>query len=121
MREYAAKKLTAGDLGIRLIRSSTPRGNVACDTAVIYDGKRLITILYPLELRAEQEILSLDTCELSKREREVLSLVAQGYSTLEIRKRLFIAKSTVRKHLNNAYKKLPEKVRGSLLRRRSRV
>jgi LuxR family maltose regulon positive regulatory protein len=43
---------------------------------------------------------------LSEREREVLSLVAAGWSNREIAKELFVAQSTVKTHVNNLYRKL---------------
>jgi LuxR family transcriptional regulator, maltose regulon positive regulatory protein len=43
---------------------------------------------------------------LSQRELEVLRLVAAGMSNAEISRTLFVALSTVKKHLNNIYRKL---------------
>jgi DNA-binding CsgD family transcriptional regulator len=47
-----------------------------------------------------------DEIELTAREREVLSWVARGKTNAEIARRLWLAPSTVRKHLENAYAKL---------------
>ncbi|HEY7708128.1 MAG TPA: LuxR C-terminal-related transcriptional regulator [Gaiellaceae bacterium] len=44
--------------------------------------------------------------ELTPREREVLSLVAKGMTNAEIAQILWVARSTVRKHLENVYGKL---------------
>ncbi|MGH2569019.1 MAG: helix-turn-helix domain-containing protein [Bacteroidota bacterium] len=44
--------------------------------------------------------------ELSKRESEVLHLIAQGYSNDQIADRLFISLSTVKTHIINIYGKL---------------
>lgn len=43
---------------------------------------------------------------LTGREREVLTLLAQGHHNQEIADRLFISESTVKKHVNNIYFKL---------------
>jgi DNA-binding NarL/FixJ family response regulator len=47
-----------------------------------------------------------DEARLSEREREVLVLVAEGLGNPAIAERLFIAESTVKKHLNVIYDKL---------------
>lgn len=43
---------------------------------------------------------------LTAQERRVLRMVAAGLSNAEIAERLFVAQATVRKHLENAYRKL---------------
>jgi two-component system, NarL family, response regulator LiaR len=49
--------------------------------------------------------------ELSKRELEVLSLLAQGHSNREIAARLFVSLSTVKTHIQNLFEKLDVKRR----------
>ncbi len=44
--------------------------------------------------------------ELSEREREILTLVAQGYKNPEIAERLVISNKTVRNHISNIFDKL---------------
>ena len=44
--------------------------------------------------------------QLSRREREILALLAQGYTGPEIAEKLTIALSSVRSHLQNLYGKL---------------
>ena len=44
--------------------------------------------------------------ELSRRELEVLQLIARGYNNVQIGEELFIAESTVKKHVSNIYTKL---------------
>jgi ATP/maltotriose-dependent transcriptional regulator MalT len=43
---------------------------------------------------------------LTKREREVLALAAQGFTNGEIAGTLYISAATVRRHLNSIYSKL---------------
>jgi len=43
---------------------------------------------------------------LTRRELEVLQLIAEGFTYNEIAQTLFISKETVGKHLKNTYKKL---------------
>ncbi|HQW00498.1 MAG TPA: LuxR C-terminal-related transcriptional regulator, partial [Bacteroidia bacterium] len=49
--------------------------------------------------------------ELSKRELEVLSLLAQGHSNQEIAEKLFVSLSTVKTHNQNLFEKLDVKRR----------
>ena len=49
--------------------------------------------------------------ELSKRELEILGLLAQGHSNQEIAAKLFVSLSTVKTHLQNLFEKLDVKRR----------
>jgi len=49
--------------------------------------------------------------ELSKRELEILSLLAQGHSNQEIVAKLFVSLSTVKTHIQNIFEKLDVKRR----------
>ena len=49
--------------------------------------------------------------EISKRELEILSLLAQGYSNQEIAEKLFVSISTVKTHNQNLFEKLDVKRR----------
>ena len=49
--------------------------------------------------------------ELSKRELEILGLLAQGHSNQEIAEKLFISLSTVKTHIQNLFEKLEVKRR----------
>jgi DNA-binding NarL/FixJ family response regulator len=44
--------------------------------------------------------------QLTEREREVLTLVAQGYTNAEVAQRLFIGEGTVKTHINHLFTKL---------------
>jgi RNA polymerase sigma factor (sigma-70 family) len=53
---------------------------------------------------------------LTRREREVLSLVAEGMTNAEIAARLWISAGTVRRHLKHAYSKLEVDTRTAAVR-----
>lgn len=53
---------------------------------------------------------------LTKRERQVALLVAEGLSNREIAKKLYLAVKTVENHLTVIYNKLGLKSRGQLMR-----
>jgi DNA-binding CsgD family transcriptional regulator len=53
---------------------------------------------------------------LTRREREVLALVAEGLTNAEIGARLWISAGTVRRHLENVYAKLEVHTRTAAVR-----
>ena len=50
--------------------------------------------------------------ELSMREKQILGMVVLGFANIEIAQRLFVAESTVKSHLNSAFRKLGVRSRG---------
>lgn len=44
--------------------------------------------------------------KISRREREILLYVAQGYTYKEVADKLYLSPETVKKHLGNCYRKL---------------
>lgn len=97
--------------GMKLIKNSpTPHGKA--DAVVINDGNEIITLLYDLERKEKNIKLSLEEikeCDLSKSEMTIMELILQGLSKKEIMKKLFVSEATIKTHINNIYKKLPEK------------
>ncbi len=72
---------------------------------------RGMTALLIQELRRKPETLRLDSnaariASLTPREREVISLIAQGFGTARIASDLFISQKTVRNHLASIFSKL---------------
>ena len=49
--------------------------------------------------------------ELTRRELDILTLIAEGYKNREISSKLCVAEGTVKVHINNIYKKLDIKDR----------
>ncbi len=58
-----------------------------------------------------QDTALISQLELSKRELEILNLLAQGHSNQEIATELFVSLSTVKTHLQNLFEKLDVKRR----------
>jgi DNA-binding CsgD family transcriptional regulator len=59
--------------------------------------------------------------ELSKRELEILGLLAQGHSNQEIAAKLFISLSTVKTHVQNLFEKLDVKRRTQAVEKAKRL
>lgn len=57
-----------------------------------------------------------DADRLSAREKEILRLVASGYTSAEVGSRLFISSMTVNTHLRNIYRKLQVRTRAQAVR-----
>ena len=55
---------------------------------------------------ARQATISADRADLTKREREILQLVAEGYSNAQLARMLWVTEQTVKFHLSNVYRKL---------------
>ena len=48
----------------------------------------------------------METPDLTRRELEILQLVAEGYSNSQLAKMLWVTEQTVKFHLSNIYRKL---------------
>lgn len=96
--------------GMSLIKNSQIDNNQV-DAVVINDGKTLTTLIYPYiqnEEDQQKEKEKLLSFGLSKSEVTIFLAVMMGKKNRDIQKQLFISKSTLKTHLNNIYKKLPE-------------
>jgi DNA-binding NarL/FixJ family response regulator len=55
---------------------------------------------------AGQGSVSADLAELTKREREILKLAAEGHSNAQLARMLWVTEQTIKFHLSNTYRKL---------------
>jgi len=85
--------------------------------AVKLSKPKIETVVIEKEIYVQKnENFVLDTSlvaqlELSKRELEILNLLARGYSNQEIATKLFVSVSTVKTHIQNLFEKLDVKRR----------
>lgn len=86
-------------------------GNQYYDMAFLDSWHTRVIVLYPLRRRHEKQLHQFITYGLSRREMDVVQLGLKGQTNEEISKNLGISKATLKTHLNNIYKKIPE-VRG---------
>lgn len=98
--------------GMSLLKNYCVDGGTV-DAVVInhQDSGELTTLLYHHNNSAEEEKKMHDllvASGLSKSELAIFSRVMKGAKNSDIIKELFISKSTLKTHLNNIYKKLPE-------------
>ena len=80
--------------------------NAYYDITMLCSDEYLITVLQPLKAKYEMALSYYKDKNLSKRELEIIALLVQGLSNQVICQRLFIAKATLKTHLNNIYRKI---------------
>lgn len=86
---------------LRLSLKSLQRGGAPIDPLI---ARRILALLPQAPVRAAQE--PEPAAQLSEREREILRLVAQGFSNREIAELVALSKLTIECHTKNIYRKL---------------
>lgn len=86
-------------------------GDNACDAVYLNTNKNLITLLYPKSenIKIEEELFN--KIGLTKSEQSILFMLLDQFTNKQIADKLFISTATVKTHINNLYKKLPEDIR----------
>lgn len=87
---------------------------------------KIETVVIQKEVYINKEKFVLDTAivaqlEISKREMEILGLLAQGHSNQEIGETLFVSLSTVKSHIQNIFEKLDVKRRTQAIEKAKRL
>jgi DNA-binding NarL/FixJ family response regulator len=121
--EHIFKALEAGATGYLLKR--TPREEVLASVRQVHEGgspmtsyiARKVVSVFQLSRRPDLETVE----ALSPREREVIELLARGYSYKEIADKLGIAMPTVNTHIHRIYEKLHVQSRGQAVARYIRM
>ena len=114
LRFQKATPGSALDQGVRLLRNvSTDKGLV--DAVMINDEGSLTTLLFDKSSAVQKQLTYLKQFNLSKSELQIMEKFLMGISHREVAAQLYICKATLRTHLNNIYKKIPEKVKLELL------
>jgi PAS domain S-box-containing protein len=106
-----------GDAEVRRADGETMRVQFGIHPGVI-TGEPLVLFVALAVSRWGRHFRRVDseaTGELSKREREVVAMVARGATSAEIATALHITHNTVRKHVNSAMRKLGARSRAHLI------
>ncbi len=96
-----------GEEGIQFL-SNNKVGNQFFDVLFFNALPYRMVLLYPLKQKYDAWLKRFKEKELSRRETEIANLCLQGFTNSRILKRLSISKATLKTHLNNIYKKMPE-------------
>jgi DNA-binding NarL/FixJ family response regulator len=96
-------KQTAPDLIVKSIRK-VQAGEIWLDSHTTAAVMRQFAS--PQEIAAANGAKGRERSPLSAREREIVSLVAQGYKNKEMAEKMFISEQTVKNHLHNIFDKL---------------
>ena len=103
--EYVYQGVRAGAVGFLL--KDTPAENLIQTIRRVYAGEAFIQP--ELAARVLRELIGPDASPfepITERERDVLVLLAQGYSNREIAERLVLTEGTVKNHVSNILSKL---------------
>ena len=107
--EKVFKAICAGASGY-ILKSTTPSKLIESIAEVYNGGAPMSPGIASRVLRLFQKIapqaIATDEEDLSKREKEILSLMVDGYTFKEIAEKSFISYETVRTHVKSIYKKL---------------
>ncbi|WP_282772756.1 response regulator [Saccharomonospora viridis] len=103
----------AGRAEIHAALRAAVTGQATFTTAV---SRRLVTALTEQRPRPSEPTPDPSATTLTAREREILGLIGAGLSNAEIAARLFIAESTVKTHINNAFAKIGVRNRAGAVR-----
>lgn len=99
-----------------LVKSASTERLIAAIRAAVFDSKgENVVVGMPREMLQNAKRGSRGM--LSARELEILLLAARGLSNREIGETLFLAESTVRRHLSNTYSKMEVHSRGEATRK----
>lgn len=88
--------------------SNTKVGNEFFDVLFFHDSGHRVVVLHPLQQKYEAWLKRFMNRDLSPRELEVVRLGLQGLTNSQMTQKLGISRATLKTHLNNIYKKVPE-------------
>lgn len=83
-------------------------GDKKFDILMVNSGSSLLSLLYDLDKKERDDLYLYRKFNLTPRELEITLLVDQGQSNQEISSQLFISTKTVKTHINNILKKIPQ-------------
>lgn len=115
--KYVVKAFQAGAAGY-LLKTVSPN-ELLFAIRHIYEGGRYICNelgLRLLDIRIHQTDTTFQDIELSKREGEILTLIAEGYTNSEIAESLFTSKRTVEGHRQSLLEKTGSRNTASLIK-----
>jgi DNA-binding CsgD family transcriptional regulator len=109
MKSYDPSLSNIQNEGMTILKNSEVDGH-STDAVIINNTVSLITLIYPLKQKIkkiEDQMLDLKKFGLTNSESDILAMKMKGMKNTEIAQKLFIAKVTLKTHLNNIYKKIP--------------
>ena len=113
--EFACMKLFAEDevsqwqnWGSRVYSNSFVH-DAYYDITFLCSDNHLFTFLQPLKEKYEVALSYYQKSDLTKRETDVILLIIQGVSNIDLCDKLSISKATLKTHLNRIYKKVSDK------------
>lgn len=102
-----ARAMTAGALGFA-VKDENTEGLIE-GIRTVAGGRRWLPM--PMSDHEINEMIIAEQPQLSKREREILGMLSDGFSTDEVAEKLTLSAHTVRTHVKNAMRKLDASTR----------
>ncbi len=103
--ETAAEAMRSGASGYIIHGSLDPAGIVSA-IATCVAGGTVMAGLDPLATVSSASTARQDEAGLSRRETEIMGLVAQGLNNAQLARQLFLSEKTVKNHINRIFTKL---------------
>lgn len=97
--------------GFQVLSKVNTCENKLADFVISRLGDKIMTIVYPLDAKIEESLKKYESYSLTPSQKKVIAYLLKGYSNQDIANTLFVSKSTLKKHLNNIYKKIPDHLR----------
>ena len=97
--EYRSEHPEHAKTGFHLFpRIETKEGHIA-DLVICRMGREVVSFVYPLDIEIELALKKYEGSDLTASELKTVSLLLRGLSNQQIADKLFISKSTLKKHI----------------------
>ncbi len=107
LKEQKGENFDASLKRFNLFPKVTTQENHIADIVVTEVDDKIVTMIYPLDHEIADHVKKYEKYDLTASEFRIVSYLVKGHSNQKIADLLFISKSTLKKHLNNIYKKIP--------------
>lgn len=106
-----SKAREKGGMGFNLFKRVRTNAGKVADVMVSEVEDQVTTMIYPLDEKIANCLEKYAKFNLTPSEFKIASLLLRGYTNREIAELLFISMTTLKKHVNSIYHKVPAELR----------